>query len=109
MHPVPNPTTRPHSRYSCHGAFITVVRRAPAETVIRAPTVTMRSPKRSIRAAAKGPVRPNRMRLIETATEMMARFQPNSFCSGTIRTLGVARNPAAPISATNVTAATTHA
>ena len=109
MHPVPSPTTTPHSRYSCHGAFITVVRRAPVATVIRAPTVTTRSPKRSIRAAANGPVSPNKMRLIETAMEMMARFQPNSSCSGTISTLGVARNPAAPISATNVTAATTHA
>ncbi len=60
-------------------------------------------------AAANGPVRPNRIRLIETATEMTARFQPNSFWRGTINTLGVARKPAAPISAMNVTAATIHA
>ena len=78
-------------------------------TVVSAPTVTTRSPKRSIRAAANGPVRPKRMRLIETAIEITARFQPNSFCSGTISTLGVARNPAAPMSAMNVTAATIQA
>ena len=49
------------------------------------------------------------MRLIETATEITARFQPNSFWRGTINTLGVARKPAAPIKAMNVTAATIHA
>jgi len=86
-----------------------VVSSAPVDTVIRAPRVTARRPKRSMSAAANGPVRPNRTRLIETAIEMTARFQPNSFCSGTISTLGVARKPAAPISAMNVTAATTQA
>jgi hypothetical protein len=47
--------------------------------------------------------------LMETATEMTARFQPNSFWRGTIKTPGVERNPAAPISAIKVTAATIHA
>jgi hypothetical protein len=47
--------------------------------------------------------------LIDTATEMTARFHPNSCWSGTIKTLGVDRNPAAPISAMKVTAATIHA
>ena len=79
------------------------------ETVISAPTVTARRPNRSISAAANGPVSPNRIRLIDTATEITARFQPNSFWSGTIRTLGVARKPAAPIRAMNVTAAMIHA
>lgn len=60
-------------------------------------------------AAANGPVKPNRIKLIETATEMTARFQPNSCWSGTISTLGVARKPAAPISAMKVTAAMTQA
>ena len=60
-------------------------------------------------AAAKGPVNPNNTRLMKTANEMTARFQPNSFCSGTIKTPGVARNPAAPMRATNVTAATIQA
>jgi hypothetical protein len=47
--------------------------------------------------------------LIDTAIEITARFHPNSFWSGTIKTAGVDRNPAAPISATKVTAATIHA
>ena len=49
------------------------------------------------------------MRLIETAALMTARFQPNSFWRGTMRTLGVARKPAAPMSATKVMAATIQA
>jgi hypothetical protein len=49
------------------------------------------------------------MRLMKTAKEMIARFHPNSCSSGTISTPGVARNPAAPISATKVTAATIQA
>ena len=88
---------------------MTVVSSAPVATVINAPTVTARKPKRSMSAAANGPVRPNRTRLIETATEITARFQPNSFWSGTMSTLGAARKPAAPISAMNVTAATIQA
>ena len=49
------------------------------------------------------------MRLIETATEITARFQPNSFSRGTISTPGVARKPAEPSRAMNVTTATTQA
>jgi len=47
------------------------------------------------------------MRLIETATEIVARDQPNSCCSGTIRTAGVDLNPAAASSVNQVTPATT--
>ena len=95
--------------YSCQGELMTVVRNAPVATVVSAPTVTARTPKRSINAAANGPVRPKRMRLIETATEITARFQPNSFSRGTISTPGVARKPAEPSRAMNVTTATTQA
>ena len=49
------------------------------------------------------------MRLIETAIDITARFQPNSFWSGTMSTLGVARKPAAPMRAMKVTAATIQA
>src|SRR5689334_24053455 len=40
---------------------------------------------------------------------MVAVDQPNSSCSGWIRTPGVARKPAAPTSATNATTATDQA
>src|SRR5438045_9036 len=66
-------------------------------------------PKRSINAAAKGAVRPKRIRLTDTAEEMVASDQPNSSCSGWIRTLGVARNPAAPTRATKAMTATDQA
>ena len=86
-----------------------MVSSAPVATVTNAPTVTARKPNRSINAAANGPVNPKRIRLIDTASAITARFQPNSFCSGTISTPGAARKPAAPSRAMKVTAATTQA
>jgi hypothetical protein len=69
---------------------------------------TRRTPKRSISAAANGPVRPNRIRFTDTAAPIVPRLQPNSSSSGTISTPGVARKPAAASSVRNVTATTTH-
>jgi hypothetical protein len=47
--------------------------------------------------------------LIAAATPIVARLHPNSFCSGTIRMPVVERKPAAVISVTKPTAATSHA
>ncbi len=47
--------------------------------------------------------------LIAIASEIVVRYQPMAFCSGTINTLGVARIPAATMSTTNVAAATNQA
>jgi hypothetical protein len=47
------------------------------------------------------------IRLIETAKLIVARLQPNSFCSGTIRIPVVERKPAAVIRVMRPTAATT--
>jgi len=69
---------------------------APTAISASAPETTIRSPRRSTNAAAKGPLRPYRIKLIETATEMVAVLQPNSLCNGTIKTPGVERNPAEP-------------
>src|SRR4051812_12461392 len=66
-------------------------------------------PKRSMRAAAKGAVRPKSRRLIETAAEIVPSDQPNSSCSGWISTPGVARKPAAPTRAMKATTATDQA
>lgn len=49
------------------------------------------------------------MRFTETASEIVPLVQPNSSCSGLIRTPGVARKPAAPMMATKATAATIQA
>jgi hypothetical protein len=68
-----------------------------------------RTPRRSISAAAKGPISPYSTRFTEMASEMVARDQPNSPSSGTISTPGVARMPADTSSTAKVTAATTHA
>jgi hypothetical protein len=62
-----------------------------------------------MRAAANGAVRPKSSRFTETATEIVPRVQPNSSSSGVISTPGVARKPAAPMIATNATAATNQA
>src|SRR5436309_12711437 len=47
--------------------------------------------------------------LTATAAEIVETDQPNSACSGSIRTPGTARNPAAPTRARKVTAAAHHA
>ena len=107
--PAPRPTTTPQSRKSCQGEVMKTVSKDPPEIRTRAPTTTRRRPKRSISAAAKGPVRPKRTRLIETATEISARLQPNSLSRGTIRTPGVERKPADARSTRKVTPATIQA
>ncbi len=44
MHPVPTPTTKPHSRNSCHGCVICVVSAAPVAMMTSAMVVTRRNP-----------------------------------------------------------------
>jgi hypothetical protein len=68
-----------------------------------------RSPRRSIKEAAKGPMQQKRAMLIAIAKEMEAFDQPNSFSSGIISTPGVARIPAVTSSTRKVEAATIHA
>ena len=109
IEPAPSPTSTPQSRYSCQGACITVVSAEPEAIRRSAPIITARTPKRSIRAAANGPTSPKSTRLMETAKEIVAVDQPNSFSRGTISTPGVARNPAAPSRARKVTPATIQA
>jgi hypothetical protein len=107
--PVALPTTTPHRRSSCQGAFMTVVSEAPVAIVASATSITRRTPKRSMSAAENGAVRPNRRSPSETASEIVPRDQPYSFWRGTIRTPGVARKPAVVIRVTNVTATISHA
>jgi hypothetical protein len=54
-------------------------------------------------------MKPNRIRLMLTAVPTVARLQPNSSRSGSMRMPGVDRKPAAPSSVTNAAAKTTHA
>ena len=105
--PVAAPVTTPHSRYSCHGCVTSGVSSAEHAISARAVVTTRRSPIRSASAAENGPLRPKTTRLIATAAEIVARLQPNSSCSGTIRTPGTPRNAADASSAVNPAPATT--
>ena len=66
---------------------------------------TFRTVKRSIRAAAKGAVKPNSKTLTEIASEICSRFQPKASSSGTIKTDGADLNPAVATRVKNVTIA----
>ena len=71
--------------------------------------MTRRSPYRACSAAANGPMNPNSSRLMLTAVPTVARLQPNSSRSGSMRMPGVERKPAAPSNVTNDAAKTTQA
>jgi hypothetical protein len=63
-------------------------------TITSADSVTLRNPKRLCRAAANGAISPNRMKRIDSAEEISAADQPNSFCNGTMNTPGAPTVPA---------------
>lgn len=109
IEPDPTPIRMPQVSLSCQESVTKMLRAAPAEIKSRAPVVTLRNPKRSIRAAAKGATRPNSRMLMPTATLMVVRLQPNSDSRGRIITPGAARKPAAPRSAKKATPATIQA
>ena len=109
MDPVPSPMSSPQVSRICQDCVTSTVSALPAAISTSATAVTARMPKRSIRAAAKGAVRPKSTRLMLTAAESTVVDQPNSFCSGTISTPGAARKPAAPTRARKATAATIQA
>ncbi len=81
---------------------MTLVSATPVAIVRIALRTTRRIPKRAMKAAAKGPMRPKRIRLMETAAAISARFQPNSRWRGMISTPGATRVPAAARSVTKV-------
>src|SRR6185369_10110700 len=107
--PVPTPTSTPHSSTSCQLVVMNTLSADPAAMSVSATERTGRTPNRSIRAAAKGAVRPNNVMLTDIASPTTPCDQPNSWCSGAIMTPGTERNPAAPRMATKLTAATTQA
>ena len=109
MEPEPSPTSRPQHSISCQAAVIHTVSQEPAAITVRATATTRRMPKRSIRAAANGAVRPYRARFTETAAPIVPRDQSNSACSGSMRRPGTERKAAAPMIVTKVTAATNQA
>ena len=107
--PVAAPIRTPQSRSSCQSAVIQIVAAAPSDIAVRAPPITLRIPKRSIRAAENGAMAPKRTRLIPIASEIWSTPQPNSSPSGWIITVGVARTPAATSNTTKAAPRTTQA
>ena len=77
MDPVPPPTTNPQSSIKCQGRFMYWVHQAPVPTIVNANITTLRIPKRSIKAAAKGAVNPYTSTFMETAELIAERDQPN--------------------------------
>ena len=88
IEPVPSPISSPQVSTSCQPWVTKMVNPLPAATRSSAKLVTWRMPKRSIRAAANGAIRPYRIRLTLTALDIRVRGQPNSSSSGTISTPG---------------------
>ena len=105
--PVPRPIRTPHSATSCQSSVIASEATTPAETMPIAAMTTNRTPKRLIRAAANGAIRPKSARRMAKAEEMSAALQPNSCSSGPIRTPGAPIAPAFASMTRNVEPATT--
>ena len=80
---------------------------SPAAIKVSAQTMTRRTPKRFMKAAANGPNKPNSRMRSASADEIWASSQPNSCSSGTIITPGVPMAAAVTKSVRNVTATTT--
>jgi hypothetical protein len=102
------PTTTPHSSTSCQTCVIMSEINSPAAIRASAETITRRTPKRFMSAAANGPKSPNSKMRKAKADEICASLQPNSFSRGTIITPGVPIAPAVTSRTRNVTATTTH-
>ena len=100
---------KPHSRYQLPGPRHQRGQRDAERNEASATSTVRRSPKRSMTAAANGPISRKRNMLIPIAKEIVARDQPNSLSSGTISTPGVARRPAATKQGQKRDAATTQA
>lgn len=93
----------------CHAFVMSNVPAAPSPSSAMAQAPTARGPIRSITRPRSGPASPNRIRLIETARPMVARFQPNSASKGRTMIPGTDRTAAAVRRQTKVTPRTTHA
>ena len=68
--PVPIPTTTPHRATSSQTCVMAIEARMPATIIATAETTTGRTPKRLMKAAANGAIRPNRASRTARATEI---------------------------------------
>src|SRR5476649_2269282 len=86
--PEPTPSITPHSTTNCQNCVIRVASARPPATSDSAVTTTLRSPKRSIRMAENGPIRPNSTKRTASADEICSVSQPNSLLKGCIMAPG---------------------
>jgi hypothetical protein len=86
-----------------------VVKKAPMLTTVSAVITTLRTVKRSIRAAAKGATKPYKRTFTEIANEICSRLQPKADSKGMINTVGADLNPAVMTRVKKVTIAAIHA
>ena len=105
--PVPTPITTPHNRKSCHNRDIPSDRRMPPEMMPSETSIIRLTPNRFMKAAAKGPIRPNSRKRMARAAEISDALQPNSCCRGTMNTPGAPMVPATVSMVRNVTPRTT--
>ena len=110
VRPVPSPTTPPHSAQSCQSeCSARIAPPSPATIRPNAVSTTARTLYRSMKAAAKGAIAPNRIRRNANGPEMLLRLQPYSVCNGRISTPGMPTAAAVDNMTAKVTAATTQA
>ena len=86
-----------------------IVALTPAASSNKATAMVRLMPILSKKPAANGPIKPYSSRFTDTASEMVARDQPNSCSSGTIKIPGVDLMPAVVNRVRKVTATTIQA
>ncbi len=106
--PVPMPTMIPQSAMSSQTCVMAIEARMPATIMPTAVTTTGRTPKRLMKAAAKGAINPNKASRTASATEISSVLHPNSLSSGWMMTPGAPIAPAVASMTRKVAPATTH-
>ncbi|MNT56831.1 hypothetical protein D3C72_1941650 [compost metagenome] len=86
--PEPSPSRMPHKATRCQNCVMRVASSMPAAIRPRATQMTLRKPKRSIRMAANGPIKPNSTKRTARAEEICSASQPNSRLRGCINAPG---------------------
>ena len=97
----------PQSATSSHTCVIAIDTTMPAMIIATAEMTTGRTPKRLMKAAANGAIRPYSASRTASATEIWAVLQPNSFSSGWMMTPGAPIAPAVASMTRKVAPATT--
>ncbi len=82
VRPEPTPSIRPQAMNNCHSLVATVASAMPPAISASAAHTTLRTPKRSIRIAENGAIRPNSAKRNARMDEIWSVSQPISRVSG---------------------------